>query len=242
MLKFSPIKTFQIVGIAVFVILGLCAFLFWKNFTLVKTIEKNQISWQWAKNGVLWKYFTVLLINGMAIATPSTLVIFYIKNFLQLEKFTGLFLLTYFLSAILFIPIWKRLCNKIGAAKLFKVGIIGSIVVFSACFFVQSGNVAFYLGICLVSGIFFGIDLIAPTLITNSIIESNKMETARTFIFGITHFISKISIAIISGILLIILGTKTGASYQTILHVSYTILPCILKIVALFVFSFVKNV
>ncbi len=241
MLKYSSLQTFQVVGLSVFLLLFLCTWLFYKNVNLVVINSEKSFSFKELNNTVIWKYFSVLLLNGMAIATPSTLILFYIKNFLQLEKYTGLFLVTYFVSAIAFIPLWQFICKKIGAVKLFAVGMLCSIAVFSLCYFVKSGDFTFYLTICFLSGMFFGIDLIAPILLTNNVIEKQKLESAKTLIFGIAHFISKIAIAIISGIILIFLGSKAGVEYTQTLHFSYTIIPCILKILALFNLYLLKD-
>ena len=234
MLKYSSVQTFKMVGVGVFFLLVMCMLLFSRNVNVQSSKNTSKFKLKDVNNPILWKYFMVLLFNGMAIATPSTLILFYIKNFLQLEKYIGLFLATYFVSAILFIPLWQFICNKIGAMKLFKISMVCSIGVFSLCYFVTSEDFVFYLVICLLSGIFFGIDLIAPTLITNNIIETQNMESVRAFIFSITHFISKIAIAFVSGSLLIVLGSKFGNEYTKVLHFSYTILPCIFKITALY--------
>ena len=241
MLKYSSMQTFKMVGVGVCFLLLMCMLLFYRNVSVGIFKTKPQFKLNDINNPILWKYFVVLLFNGMAIATPSTLILFYIKNFLQLEKYTGLFLATYFISAILFIPLWQFICNKIGAIKLFKISMVCSIGVFSLCYFVTSEDILFYLVICLFSGIFFGIDLMAPTLITNNIIETQNIESVRSFVFSITHFISKIAIAVVSGSLLIVLGSKSGVEYNQILHFSYTILPCIFKIIALYMLYQLKT-
>lgn len=241
MLKYSSIQAFKIVGVGVCFLLLMCSLLFAKNVKMESVKTKSQFKLNDINKPILWKYFSVLLFNGMAIATPSTLILFYIKNFLQLEKYTGLFLATYFLSAIIFIPLWQFICNKIGAIKLFKIAMVCSIGVFSLCYFVTNEDFLFYWIICLLSGVFFGIDLIAPTLITNNIIEKHNIESVRSFVFSVTHFISKIAIAVVSGSLLIVLGSKSVVEYNQILHFSYTILPCILKIMALYVLYQLKT-
>jgi glycoside/pentoside/hexuronide:cation symporter, GPH family len=221
MMKYSSLQTFEIVGVFVCLLLVFCGLMFLKNIHVKAIDVQSKFRWGCINNATIQKYFAVLLFNAMAIAAPSTLVIFYIKNFLQLEMYTGVFLATYFISAIVFIPLWKILCQRIGEIKLFKIGMACSIGVFSLCYFV-------------------GIDLILPTLITNNIIEKHGIENARTFIFGITHFISKIAIALISGIVLITLGSKAGVEYNEYLRWFYTILPCILKILSLYVLYSVK--
>jgi GPH family glycoside/pentoside/hexuronide:cation symporter len=234
MLQYSSLQVFRIIGFSMCFLLLLCVWLFYKNIQIKPSKTYAKPNWSGIRTSIIWKYFTILLFNGMAIAAPSTLVIFYIKNFLELGNYIGIFLGSYFLSAIVFIPIWKILCKKVGALQLFKIGMIGSIATFSLCYFVGKSDFYFYLSICLFSGIFFGIDLIAPTIITNDIIEKQNIGDSITFIFSITHFISKISIAIVSGILLVILGSKFGDDYNNIIHFSYTILPCILKIISLY--------
>ena len=54
------------------------------------------------------------LLNGVAAALPATLVIFFIDDVLQLASHSGLFLVIYFLSGALGLPLWVRLAKRIG--------------------------------------------------------------------------------------------------------------------------------
>ena len=159
-----------------------------------------------------------------------------------MEAYVGFFLITYFVSSILFIPFWNRIAKKMAINNIFMLGSVCSIAVFSLCYFVSPNNLVFYLLICVFSGAFFSIDLICPNVITARIINENNLQNLQTFVFSATHFVSKISVAIVSGLLLIFLGTKTGENYTHYLHVFYTILPCFLKFASLMIFYYFTKI
>jgi Na+/melibiose symporter-like transporter len=167
-------------------------------------------------------------------------VLFFIKDFLELKNYTGLFLFLYFVSAICFMPIWNIIAKKISPVRLLKIGMIGSILTFFWCYFLGSGSLYSYSLICIFSGIFFGIDLTIPPVLTSLLIEKHNQQNSKMLIFSINHFIGKIGLALISGILLIILGKVSSDYYLGTLHIFYTLIPCVLKLIAFVLIKFVK--
>jgi len=247
MLKFPESQSFFIISIIFFGAISICTILFGiynKQIFVRKNFSNNTNRFLILKNKTFILYFLFLLFNGFAIATPSTLVLFYIKDFLLMKGYTGLFLFLYFISAIGFMPLWNIVLRKIMPMTLLKIGIIGSIITFSICCFVpgNNGNVTLvsYSVVCVLSGIFFGIDLVVPPVLTSSFIEKNNYTEDKLFIFSITHFIGKISIALISGIVLIVIGNLDGLSYIYMVHNLYTILPCVFKIIGLVFLGFIS--
>ena len=247
MLKFSQEKAFLILSIVFSVILVLSAMLFliFNKEKIVAIKHSHSVKFSIFKNKTLLLWFVFLLFNGFAIATPSTLILFYVKDFLVMQLHTGLFLFLYFISAICFIPIWNFAAKKINILRLLKIGAIGSILTFIWCYFLPQGNQLYsfygFCAVCIFSGIFFGIDLIIPPVLTSILIEKYQCENLRLFIFSITHFISKISVALISGIVLIALGQSNSLFYLKMLKIFYTIFPCIFKCIALLILIFLRK-
>ncbi len=247
MLKFSQEKAFLILSIVFSVILVLSAMLFLifnkGNIVITKHSHFEKISI--LKNRTLLTWFIFLLFNGFAIATPSTLILFYVKDFLIMQSHTGLFLFLYFISAICFIPIWNFAAKKIKILRLLQIGAIGSMLTFIWCYFLPHGNQLYsfygFCAVCVFSGIFLGIDLIIPPVLTSVLIEKYQCENLKLFIFSITHFISKISVALVSGIILIALGQSNSLLYLNMLKIFYTIFPCIFKCIGLLILVFLRK-
>lgn len=244
MLKYSERETFFLIGILFMSSTAILAILFFfyseKQIHLQTKIQKTKISFRFLKNKNFLIFLAFLLFNTFAIAAPSTLVLFFIKDFLELKNYTGLFLFLYFISAICFMPIWNFVSKKISPLLLLQIGIMGSILTFGWCYFLSNGSMYGYCAICILSGIFFGIDLTIPPVLTSLLIEKHNEEKSKMFIFSITHFIGKIGLAIISGVLLIILGNVSAQHYNFTLLILYTIIPCILKFIALILIKFIR--
>ena len=198
------------------------------------------------RNRTWYNYAGFLFFNGCAIATPSTLLVFYINDFLRFKDFTGLFLLLYFGCAIAFMPIWQKLALRISSINLMSIGIIGAIATFSWAVLLPETKLynqdiaTNYFGfygfavICAFSGIFFGLDLLLPPVITANLIAQNQQESSKILIFSLSHFLGKISLAIVSGILLIILGKLNYSQFATVMPYLYGFLPSIFKVFGLF--------
>ena len=57
------------------------------------------------------RFYGVFFVSSLASAIPAVLVLFYIRDRLEAEQSTGLFLVIYFLSGALFLPVWQRIAS-----------------------------------------------------------------------------------------------------------------------------------
>ena len=80
------------------------------------------------------KLFFAFFLNNLANALPATLFLFFVKYILDLEDKTGLFLIVYFLSAIITFPLWIKLSLKISKKTTW---ILSMILASSAFVFVR---------------------------------------------------------------------------------------------------------
>jgi Na+/melibiose symporter-like transporter len=179
----------------------------------------------------------ILLINGIATAMPASILLFYVTDFLQQQKMLPIFLGSYFLSAIFFMPLWKNLLNKemIRGINIWIIAIIGAVITFICTFFLQPQQYLWFLPICLACGLFLGADLIMPPAIIANLVGNNNNNTSSYV--ACYNIVNKIAILLASFVALNALHY-----YNNILPVIYALLPCILKIIVAIMLQFYKKI
>lgn len=182
----------------------------------------------------------VFLLNGIASAIPATLVLFFVQDRLQAPPATEPFFLgCYFLFAALSIPAWLRCVASVGLARTWLAGMVLAIAVFASVATLETGDVAAFLVVCVLSGIATGTDLALPgALLAGVIAQAGDRGQAEGAYFGWWNFATKINLALAAGLALPLLGwfgyapgTRDGPALQA-LTIAYCLLPCALKALA----------
>jgi len=187
-------------------------------------------------------FLGIFLLNSVAVSLPAANLNFYIRDVLQKEESLGLFLSLYFISACLFIPLWKYLSNKFGMVRSWSLSISFSVITFFFAYFITAQNANYFYLVCFLSGACLGADLITPPAILAKIIADKKEMTSSYF--SLWNLATKLGLMIAASSSLIFLGMlgyKPGFSAgSSINHISfaYALLPCILKIVTIFNLTF----
>ncbi|MEO1027298.1 MAG: MFS transporter, partial [Pseudomonadota bacterium] len=136
-------------------------------------------------------------------------------------------------------PIWSRIAQNHGAKPTLMFGMSLSIVAFAGAALLGAGDVMAFAIICFFSGAALGADMtLLPALFATRSAEITN-EAAEGF--GLWSFVSKFTLAFAAVILLPLLdavGFQSGQASQSeqallALTLSYAVLPCGLKLVAL---------
>ncbi len=214
-----------------------------KNSTSSLDVEITDIRVCFKNN---WSFFLVMAISSFASAIPSVLVLFFINDVLKLEEYSGLFLLFYFLSGALSMPLWQYLSKRCGKINSWLISMIIAVITFSWVFLLEAKDFWQYLIICFLSGISFGAELsIPPSLLADL---TDKEDNLRSTSFSILTFIIKFVLALSSGIILYLLAiasyepgkinTQKGLFW---LSFYYGLLPCIIKLIAIVFLGFIQR-
>jgi Na+/melibiose symporter-like transporter len=190
-------------------------------------------------NPAFRRLLTVFVVNGIASAVPATLVLFFIRDRLQLSAYEPLFLFSYFAAGALSMPLWVRAVPRFGLARLWLCAMALAIAAFSWAAALGSGSLAGYLAVCVASGLALGADLALPGALLAGVIQraghSGRSEGAY---FGWWNFAIKLNLALAAGLALPLLasaGYTPGAQDDTALSaltLAYCLLPCVLKLIA----------
>ena len=180
--------------------------------------------------------FVIYAINGIATAVPATLFLFFVADRLLLPNQAPLFLLLYFLSAALALPLWTQLATRIGESRAWLSAMVLAVFAFLWTAQLDAGAILPFGIICVLTGAALGADLALPPALLAGVIGSagHGGEHEGSY-FGLWSWMTKMNLALAAGIALPSLawlgytpGT-TQASALSALTFAYAILPCILK-------------
>ncbi len=241
--NYSPAGGFHLLTLIFLPLLALGFLSFWLWFRKVKlspvsNTDNLPSSWQsintsWAKS-----FFGIYLINNVAAAIPGVLVLFFIKDHLQAEQWIGLFLLLYFMSGVLGMPLWQRLSKVHGKTVVWFWSMLLAVLVFGWAFTLKEGDVVPFAIICVLSGLALGADLALPPAILADNIHQSNTQNLSSRAFSLMNFFTKSSLALATGISLPVLGflgyqpgVASGASTEP-LTLMYALVPSIIKLLA----------
>lgn len=180
----------------------------------------------------------LLFLNTLPVAITSTLFVFFVRDRLQLESYTGLFLSLFFIACMAGVVLFSKLYEHISARSLLIVSMLGAIVSFAFAYFIPAGASLAFSIVCVFSGLFLGCELyLLPVIFAQRLADHHIQAGAA---FGIWSFVGKVSLALAAALVLPIL-TMTGFSPNglnsprtvAILALSYALLPCLIKLVAI---------
>ena len=181
--------------------------------------------------------YTVYFFNTLAAAFPASLIIFYVRDFLGAEHLLGTFLLLYFISGALSMPIWQKLSLKFSNIISWMISMVFSLLTFIWAFFLDPGEIYGYYAVCLSSGMAVGANLALPSAIIAKYIVDNNFQVYASSYYSLTNFISKSSLALASGTALPFLGFFGYVPGQDIqgylMPFIYALFPCLILILAI---------
>lgn len=194
----------------------------------------------------------MILIAGYTISAlgsnlPATLILYYVEYVLQ-ARHAEVFLLIYFLTGIVFLPLWIAVSRKIGKKSAWIISMVINTGAFSGVFFLGPGDAGIYGMLVFLSGIGFGAGLALPSAIQADVIDYDQLLTGQRRegrYIGLWSIAKKLSAALGIGIGLLLLGS-TGYSpnvEQTpstvfMLRVLYALVPCLCNVVSIAIISF----
>lgn len=191
------------------------------------------------RGGWARRFYGIYFISNFASAIPAVLVLFYIRDRLAAETWTGLFLLVYFLSGAASMPVWQMVARRVGTARAWGISMIIAVITFVWAFTLGAGDIVPFAIVCVLSGSALGADLaLPPALLADRIDRVGDQAIASRYFAGATFF-AKASFALATGLtlpMLDALGYVPGeaAVGDTGLYLSgvYALVPCAIKIVA----------
>lgn len=245
----DPVSAFSLLGFIYLPLLAIAGVVLfsWLKSAQIEKPEAQQsqdvatVARGWRTLNNCWnrQFFGIYLLNNVASAIPAVLVIFFIRDRLEAEVYTGGFLLLYFLSGAISMPIWHKLSQKMGQTGKFEawaVSMMLAVVTFVWAFTLGQGDMIPFAIVCALSGLALGADLsLPPSIIADRIADEQSQDIATRY-FSVMTFLSKLALALATGAVLPALGAlgyQPGAvsDYAVTGYLSgaYALVPCVLK-------------
>ena len=247
----SNIGLFQIcIFSSIFFVLSMFLFLISKSNTKEVSYDKNnilnifEIFISLKKQKLMRKLLSSHFINGLANGIPPALFVFYVNSVLKSPEFTGILLFLYFLGALVGVPLWIFISNKLDKHRVWCYAMVYSCFIFIFVLFLKEYDLIFFAIICILSGLALSADLAIPSSIQADIIDLEYLKTGKRLtgqFFAFWGLVSKAAIAISTGVALILLdiiGFKSdennGKNILFAVSFIYAGLPIILKMFSIY--------
>ncbi|MEH0019381.1 MAG: glycoside-pentoside-hexuronide (GPH):cation symporter [Desulfobacter sp.] len=194
----------------------------------------------------------VILLAGYPISAfgsnlPATLILYYVEYVLQAENAEG-FLLIYFLTGILFLPLWVVISRKMGKRNAWIASMAVNTGAFAGVFFLGPGDAGIYALLVFISGIGFGAGLALPSSIQADVIDYDELMTGQRRegrYIGLWSIAKKLSAAAGVGIGLVLLGhagyqpnVVQGQDTADMLRILYALVPCLCNALSMIILWF----
>ena len=183
------------------------------------------------------------LLNGVAGGLPAGLFFLFVDHVLDAPDRAGLLLVVYFAAAVASLPLWLAASRRFEKHRSWIFAIAIACLAFIWVPLLDAGDVAWFLVICLITGVCLGADLVLPASMQADVVDLDRLRSGRQragLLFSLWAMATKLALALSIGIafpLLDLAGFQEGASDQTettllALGLLYGLLPVVFKLAA----------
>ena len=199
-------------------------------------------------SGLRNRPFRILLISYTISAIgnnlPATLILYYVEYVLESSR-ADLFLVLYFVTGILFLPLWVAGARRSGKKIMWLSAMALNTGAFFGVFFLGPGDELIYGILVVLSGIGFGATLAIPSAIQADVIDYDELLSGRRregLYIGFWSIAKKLAAAVGVGIGLLVLGATSyvpnapqSESVRLTLRALYALVPCLCNAAAIVV-------
>jgi len=235
--------TYASLGLVVLAIMSYGLFYRWQAHQ-PRSVKKGETAIHWRQllqmPRNIRRFFLIYGVSLLASAIPAILVLFFIRDRLQAEAYTGLFLVIYFLAGTAGIPLWLALSKRIGKARSWMIAMGLAVVSFIWAFFLGAGDLVAFGVICLASGMTLGSELALPSaMLADHLQEEGEREAANSY-YALLALLLKSAMALGSAITLPMLdwvgfapGKENSEQALLALSAAYALIPCLIKLASM---------
>jgi len=191
---------------------------------------------------ILRRLLIIALLNAAPLAVTTTLFLFFVEYCLGTDFSAGIFLVIFFVSAALSVPVWGKLGKYFAAKNILVFAMISSIFIFAYVLTLNSGEYLAFAIICSLSGFTLGADMTILPAVFSRRIAYLGINAGQAF--GIWSFCAKFTLAFAAAFVLPVLDWVGFSTIETnsakalwTLTILYAGLPCVLKLGAVIMLS-----
>ncbi|ATG44448.1 putative MFS-type transporter [Phaeobacter piscinae] len=219
---------------------GLCIAVWWLTRGLWTTTPRPEqpLSITALREAGGFRLLALALVNSLPVAMTSTLFLFFVEDKLALPDMAGPFLVLFFLSAGVSVPLWTRAADRYGARNVLFPAMILAILSFVSAAFLPAGAALGFALICVGSGAALGADMVILPVLFSRMLARAGLQGGQAF--GLWSFAAKLALAAAAVLLLPLLqlsgftpgGQNSTAALQTLTW-AYALIPCCIKLIAI---------
>ena len=186
-------------------------------------------------------------LTQLAAALPATLFLLFVEFALGRPDLRAPFILTYFLCAVLGVPLWQWLSRRIGKHRAWQLGMLVTAAAFLPAVFFREGAEIWFALVCVATGTCLAADLVLPPSMQADVADVEKARTGRRpagVLFALLGLLSKLAYALAVGVAFAILdgvgfqaspGSANDGVALAWLAGLYALLPALLKLASVVV-------
>ena len=224
-------------------ILGIASFAWmFRQLPEPEVVTLIRSRWRDTAGSPLWRRLVLAwTLNGIANGIPAVLFPFFITEVLDLpESDRGVFLLVYFLSAVLALPVVFYIGRRIDKHRLWCSSMLIACLVFAVVPALGPGDAVWFAVVCVLTGMLLGTDLaLPPAMLADAVdwdeLRNRRLSSATFFAGGSLATKLALGIAVLTApLLLTVFGWQDGIETQSAhtvmaLAMIYAWIPCVLK-------------
>ena len=199
-----------------------------------------------SKNLVFLRLILSWFINSLANVFPMILFIFFVTYVLGADEPTReKILFFYFFSAVIGMPFWISVNKFIDKHLVWSISMFLSSIFFSFVFFLDFGDIIYFIIISCLTGFCLGADLAIPPSMQSDVIDYQKLEFKQDIsgiFFSLLTFINKIAFGLASLISFSLLDSfgfepneKLTQRTEILLFILYAGIPIFLKLLSAYI-------
>jgi GPH family glycoside/pentoside/hexuronide:cation symporter len=195
--------------------------------------------------------FVILLaaftISAVGSNLPAALILYYVQYVLASPN-ADLFLVAYFVTGIVFLPLWIRVAASMGKKPAWLISMFINTAAFLGVFFLGAGDEWIYGILVVASGIGFGATLALPSSLQADVIDYDEMVSAKRRegqYVGMWSVAKKLSAAVGVGTGLAVLGmagyvpnVEQSETVKWVIRTFYALIPSICNLLAIVIALF----
>jgi GPH family glycoside/pentoside/hexuronide:cation symporter len=182
------------------------------------------------------------IVSAIGSNLPATLILYYVEHVLQSAR-ADFFLLLYFASGVLFLPLWVLTSKRFDKRLAWLAAILVNTGTFAGVWFLGPGDELAYGVLVVLSGIGLGGTLALPAAIQADVIDYHELLSGQRRegqYLGVWSVAKKLTAAVAVGLALQWLGwsgyrpgAAQGAETILALRLLYALIPCLCSFAAL---------